>query len=75
MANKTSSSFHTLPVELIYRILDHLDGSAILLSLRNVCIRINAIIDTYQPYQVYFCFALLILKKRLIGTPYNEYFL
>jgi len=42
----------TLPVELIYCILDNLDEKAILLSMRNVCQRFNAIIDGYTRYQV-----------------------
>jgi hypothetical protein len=55
MANKVYPSLITLPVELIYRILDNLDLLAILLSFRNVCKRLDAIIDAYQPYQVCFC--------------------
>ncbi len=42
----------TLPIELIYRILDNLDELTILLSMRNVCTRLNAITDTYHRYQV-----------------------
>jgi hypothetical protein len=63
MANKISLSLHTLPVELIYRIFDHLDGTVILLSVRNVCIRLNAIIDTYKPYQVMFCLVPVMKNK------------
>lgn len=51
MAKKDSYSLHTLPVEIVYNILDQMDKSTILLSLRNVCLRLNTIIDTYQPYQ------------------------
>ncbi len=46
----------TLPVEMIYRILDHLDTETIFLSLRNVCQRLNDITDTYHPYQVNYRF-------------------
>ena len=52
MSDKTSLSLHTLPVDLVYRILDHLDQWNILYSMRNVCTRINAITDTYRPYKV-----------------------
>ncbi len=45
-------SLHTLPVEMIYRILDTLDVQVVILSLRNVCQRLNTIIDTYHRYQV-----------------------
>ena len=47
-------SLHTLPVDLIYRILDHLDERTLFLSFINVCSRLNTIIDTYHPYQVNF---------------------
>lgn len=62
MANTTSISLHTLPADLVYRILDNLDGSVIFLSLQNVSTRLNEIIDTYQPYKVKFYFVLDILK-------------
>jgi hypothetical protein len=54
MADHSASSLHTLPVELIYRIMDNLDAEALLVSFRDVCTRINAIMDTYEPYTVYF---------------------
>ncbi|CAF1526189.1 unnamed protein product, partial [Rotaria sordida] len=44
-------SLLTLPVELVYRILDHLDDWKILYSVRNVCQRIDAIVGTYPPYK------------------------
>ncbi len=47
-----SLSLHLLPIEMIYRILDHLDMFNILMSCRNVCQRFNNIIDTYHQYQV-----------------------
>jgi hypothetical protein len=46
------SSLLTLPVELIYRILDNLDEASIFLSVRDVCTRLNLITDTYHRYQV-----------------------
>jgi hypothetical protein len=45
-------SLHTLPIELVYRILDNLDYRHIFLSCRNVCRRLNGIIDTYHRYKV-----------------------
>ncbi len=56
MSNNMKSSLLTLPVELVYRILDNLNGRQIFFSLSNVCTRINAIIHSYQPYKVYFYF-------------------
>jgi hypothetical protein len=50
MAKKTFS-LHTLPVELVYNILDEMDVLTIFLSLRNVCLRLNTVIDSYKRYQ------------------------
>jgi hypothetical protein len=52
MSEKISLTLHTLPVELVYRILDDLNVLSILCSMRNVCARLNAITDSYQRYQV-----------------------
>jgi hypothetical protein len=54
MSDKMNLSLHTLPVELVYRILDNLHVLNILCSMRNVCTRINAITDSYHRYQVIF---------------------
>ncbi|UJR29461.1 hypothetical protein I4U23_010673 [Adineta vaga] len=64
------SNLHTLPVELIYRVLDHLDMQTILLSTYDVCIRMNTIIDTYQPYKLdnFFSYLLNIHYLYLIQT-------
>jgi len=43
---------HTLPVEMVYGILDHLDEKALFLSILNVCQRLNTIIDSYHHYKV-----------------------
>jgi len=52
MSDKFIPSLLTLPVELVYRILDNLDQLTILLSVRDVCIRLNTITDTYHRYKV-----------------------
>jgi hypothetical protein len=54
MAGNAAPSLITLPIELVYRILDNLNRLDILLSVRDVCTRLNAITDTYHPYQVNF---------------------
>ncbi|CAF1274868.1 unnamed protein product [Adineta steineri] len=51
MPNKAPPSLHTLPIEIIYCILDNLDRLEILLSFRDVCTRLNAITNTYPRYQ------------------------
>jgi len=56
MSNKMAPSFHTLPVELVYRILDNLDQQIILFSFYIVCTRLDVIIDTYHWYQIIFGF-------------------
>ena len=58
-------SLHTLPVELVYQILDNLDDLTIFVSCRNVCTRLNAITDTYHRYQVIF---------DVIMKSYSHYF-
>jgi len=45
-------SLHTLPIELIYRIMDNLDSEALVYSLHDVCVRINTIMDKYERYMV-----------------------
>lgn len=52
MSVGTSISLHTLPVDIIYYILDNLDELQILLSVSNVCNRLNRVIHTYHRYEV-----------------------
>ncbi len=54
ITDKIIPSFQTLPVELVYRILDQMDDFTMLYSMRDVCGRINRIVDTYHRYQVNF---------------------
>ena len=54
--NNTTLSLLAIPVELVYRILDNLDQLSILLSVQNVCLRLNTIANTYHRYQVNFSF-------------------
>ena len=46
------ASLLTLPVHLLYRILDELEPVEIFMSVRNVCSRLNLVTDSYHPYQV-----------------------
>jgi hypothetical protein len=43
-----------LPVELLYRIFDHLDIQTILRSLRSVCTQLYSITNTYNRYELDF---------------------
>ena len=62
MSGSSSPSLLSLPIELIYRILDCLDHKVIFLSVSGVCQRLDVIIDTYHPYQVNFtCWLLGVL--------------
>ena len=45
-------SLDSLPVEILYRILDHVDGQTILLSFRNICKKFKAIANTYNRYEL-----------------------
>lgn len=69
MTDHSTPSLHTLPIELIYRVMDNLDPEGLLLSFRNVCARINSIMDTYVPYQVYF---MLIFSRKEGMTNYYK---
>lgn len=52
MSDQSSSSLSTLPVELVYRILDHFQPCNVLVSIHCVCAKWNSIVDTDQPFQV-----------------------
>jgi hypothetical protein len=60
-----ASSLLTLPIELVYRILDNLNEKTIFLSIRNVCTRLNTIIDTYHRYRVNFSFVMKLVVHYL----------
>ena len=49
---KMSPSLHTLPVDIVYRILDDVNDLTLFTSCQNVCKKLNSIIDTYHRYQV-----------------------
>jgi hypothetical protein len=65
MSEKFVPDFLTLPVELVYRILDNLDEYTVLCSMRNVSTRINAIVNSYCPYQVNFSFIINLYVYHL----------
>ena len=52
MSDKTFLSLHTIPVEIVYRILDKLHDKALFLSAQNICQRLNAIVNSYYRFQV-----------------------
>ncbi len=56
MTDNVDASLLTLPIELIYRILDNVDILTIEISFQNVCTRLKAITDTYWQYHVNFDF-------------------
>lgn len=47
-----STTLANLPIELTYRMFDHLKPEDILMSLTGVSKRLNEIIDSYEPYTV-----------------------
>jgi hypothetical protein len=49
-----TSLLQALPVEILHRILDHLDARTICLSFRYVCKRFHTIADTYTQYELSF---------------------
>ncbi len=54
-------SLVNLPVEIIYRILDHQSDFVIICTMRQVCQRLNKIVDGYHRYQVNFFFYFVCL--------------
>ncbi|CAF0899067.1 unnamed protein product [Adineta steineri] len=63
-------SFVTLPVELVYRILDYQSDITIIFSMRNVCQRFNAIVESYDRYQTITTLNLRWYEIRGIGTQH-----
>jgi len=49
-----SLSLQTLPIDIIYRIFDHCDEKDLFMSTNNVNQRLNAILNSYQRFQVNF---------------------
>jgi len=45
-------SLQTLPIELVYRIFEHLREKDLFLSISNVCQRLNLILGSYQRFRV-----------------------
>jgi hypothetical protein len=77
MSNRITLSLLTLPVEIVYRILDHQNDFTIICSMRNVCQRLNKIVDSYHRYQVNLFFILNVSFSftsiiLFISTIYNS---
>ncbi|CAF3354517.1 unnamed protein product [Rotaria socialis] len=51
MTHQDCTFLLTLPVELVHMIFDNLSDFTIICSFRQVCTRLNMIMDTYPPYQ------------------------
>ncbi|CAF4068468.1 unnamed protein product, partial [Rotaria sp. Silwood2] len=51
MPDKVPASLLVLPVKLVYRILNNLDDLTMCCLARNICQRLNVIMDIYQRYQ------------------------
>ena len=52
MSHTDSVTLSTLPVEIIHSIFDHLDGTTVLLSVRDVCRRLRATVDNYHRWKL-----------------------
>jgi hypothetical protein len=70
MTDNVAVSLLTLPIELIYRIMDDIDILAIEISVRNVCTRLNVIADKYRQYQVTFDFIIDSIIQVLFTSKY-----
>ena len=54
MSQRAAASLSTLPVEMLHRIFNELDGTTTLLSVRDVCPQLRAAVETYHPYSLDF---------------------
>ena len=57
----------TLPMEMIHRVFDELDGRTILFSVRNVCQRLREAVDNYHRY-AFDCTSLSTPDSRRVFT-------
>ena len=58
-------TFSTLPVELVYRIMDHQNQQTLFCSMQNVSRRLNQILGTYERYRVSLFRTLIVLLAVL----------
>ncbi|UJR11783.1 hypothetical protein I4U23_015963 [Adineta vaga] len=65
MSNRPKANLHTLPVELVYCILDHQDTFTIIFSMRNICHQLNLILNSYLQHQT---FTILDFSRKRIGN-------
>lgn len=72
MLHDNTPSPLALPIELVYCVLDQLKPIEILLSVRNVCQRLDTITDTYHPYQVNFRFDFSLSSRHLRTIFWNK---
>ena len=54
MSHQAAASLPTLPVEMLHRILDELDGTTIFLSVRDVCQSLRAAVESHRRYALDF---------------------
>ena len=71
MSSKINLTFLTLPVELVYRILDYLDDWSLICSIQNVSTRINRIIDNYHRYRVSYLVLNYKIQLTLCSKRYS----
>ena len=72
MSNTNTHSLHTLPVELVYRVLDKLSLYEIVCSMLNVCTRLNAIVNSYHRDEVSFIYESFILFCYFDKKTYRQ---
>ena len=47
-----STSLHTLPLDIVYRIFDHLSDKDLFISATNICQRLNSVQISYHRFRV-----------------------
>ncbi len=68
----SNPSLYTLPIELLHRILDHVDTVTVFLSFRNVCKYFYTIINSYNQQVTAHLKIRLPFSERIASHRYKE---
>jgi len=68
MSNQPMPSFLTIPAEIVCRILNNLSDYTLTCSMKNICQRLNGILENYPRYQVNIFFIRIICTEQLLTS-------
>mgnify|MGYP002394139145 FL=1 len=67
-----SLSIHSLPIDIIYRIFDHLSKKDLFIAANNVNQRLNTILNSYQRFKVNLTNILTSFACKLPHAHFNN---